>query len=199
MELRSCYFCGAAGRTVQPRPVSGVDVTLCPRCEEKLARLRAASDDEVDATEATPVTFDAPAEGDGRAVDATPPAPAADDDHSVAADESSERAVTDGTETPGPPPSGDAGDEADDADDASTDDTPATGVRGLDAAGRGKRSTYRQALRLLRNREFPMARSDTVDLLSSAYDLDREECERLLDLCVDRGMLVEEDGDLREP
>lgn len=204
MELRSCYFCGAAGRTVQPRPVSGVDVALCPRCEEKLARLRAASDGEVDATDATPVSFDAPAETDESAADATSSEGA--DDDPPAPDGAGGRAATDGTTGPAPGDSdenddgeeNDVGDDNDAADDSPSDD-PETGVRGLDAAGRGKRSTYRQALRLLRNREFPMARSDTVDLLSSAYDLDREECERLLDLCVDRGLLAEADGELREP
>ncbi|MEF8820568.1 MAG: hypothetical protein V5A82_13415 [Haloferacaceae archaeon] len=188
MELRSCYFCGVAGRTVEPRSVSGVDVTLCPRCEEKLARLRTASDGEVDATDATPVSFDAPA-------DSTPPSTATADSRG-SGDDADGRAATE--ERSGPAPAA-ADDDAGDADDSESDDAAAADVQGLDAAGRGARSTYRQALRLLRNREFPMARSDTVDLLSSAYDLDREECEQLLDLCVDRGLLAEADGELREP
>ncbi len=193
MELRSCYFCGVAGRTVEPRPVSGVDVTLCPRCEEKLARLRTASDGEVDATDATPVSFDAPA-------DSSPPS-ATTADHPAPGDDANERATTEETADPAPAASGDdaAEREADDADHPESDDPAAADVQGLDATGRGARSTYRQALRLLRNREFPMARSDTVDLLSSAYDLDQAECEQLLDLCVDRGLLAEVDGELREP
>jgi hypothetical protein len=199
MELRSCYFCGVAGRTVQSRPVSGVDVTLCPRCEEKLARLRAATDGDLDATGATPVTFDAPAPGVDESAAETP-APAsesadaettASDDATGVRDDADDTAVGTADERPG--------EDADPADERPSNDGQSSGLRGLGAADRGSQSTYRKALRLLRNREFPMARSDTVDLLSSAYDLDREECERLLDLCVDRGLLAEEDGELREP
>jgi len=196
MELRSCYFCGVAGRTVQSRPVSGVEVTLCPRCEEKLARLRTATDGDIDTTAATPVTFDTPASGpeesDAPATTSeqrdstTEPSPGDGDDP----DESTEASDGDA-----PDESTEAGD---DANDGSGDDD-SSGLRGLTAADRGSRSTYRKALRLLRNREFPMARSDTVDLLSSAYGLDREECDRLLDLCVDRGLLAEENGELKEP
>ena len=196
MELRSCYFCGVAGRTVQSRPVSGVEVTLCPRCEEKLARLQTATDGDIDTTAATPVTFDTPASGpeesDAPATtseqrdSATEPSPGDGDDP----DESTEASDGDA-----PDESTEAGD---DANDGSGDDD-SSGLRGLTAADRGSRSTYRKALRLLRNREFPMARSDTVDLLSSAYGLDREECDRLLDLCVDRGLLAEENGELKEP
>jgi hypothetical protein len=196
MELRSCYFCGVAGRTVQSRPVSGVEVTLCPRCEEKLARLQTATDGDIDTTAATPVTFDTPASGpeesDAPATtseqrdSATEPSPGDGDDP----DESTE--AGDGDD------SGESTEAGDDANDGSGDDD-SSGLRGLTAADRGSRSTYRKALRLLRNREFPMARSDTVDLLSSAYGLDREECDRLLDLCVDRGLLAEENGELKEP
>jgi hypothetical protein len=209
VTLRSCYFCGAVGRTVQPRPVSGVEVTLCPGCEDKLARLRAATDDGSESEDAVtgvaPVTFDGPDEAE--------PAPSdsgggADDEPTDGTDgpgeeeradaENREAERTDEAETPS---TGTAAPDDEDPDGrtAASDDASATGLRGLDADDRGRRSTYRKALRLLRNREFPMARADTVELLASAYDLDREECERLLDLCVDRGLLAEENGELREP
>jgi hypothetical protein len=184
MELRSCYFCGIAGRTVQSRPVSGVDVTLCPRCEEKFNSLRTATEGENDTTAATPVTFDRPASGpegpDG-------PAPATSEQQ----DSATKPSPGDGDD---PGKSTEAGN---DTNNGSGDDG-SSGLPGLTAADRGSRSTYRKALRLLRNREFPMARSDMVGLLSSAYDLDREECDQLLDLCVDRGFLAEEDGELKQ-
>ncbi|MFB6167713.1 MAG: hypothetical protein ABEJ43_02580 [Haloferacaceae archaeon] len=187
MELRSCYFCGVAGRTVESRDLGAVAVTLCPRCEEKLARLRDATD--AGATETTPVTFDG-SDDAGHSTDADGEEPTA-----RTADEPPDQPAADGPgdETDGAPSDGPP-DES-----GSSDDAGSTGLRGLDSDDRGRRSTYRKALRLLRNREFPMARSDTVDLLASAYDLDREECERLLDLCVDRGLLAEENGELREP
>ena len=70
-------------------------------------------------------------------------------------------------------------------------------LRGLDAAGRGKVGTYRKALRLLRNREFPMERAAVVDLLGSAYDLGPAECDRLVEFAVEKGVLVEEGTELR--
>jgi hypothetical protein len=180
MELRACYFCGAAGRTVAVRTVEGADVALCPRCEEKLDHLLGADD-------ATPVTFGA---GDG--TDETSDGP---DETGDGTDETSD----------GPDETGDGTDETGETVDEPADDAdgstgrPPTGVPGLDAEGRGDASTYRKALRLLQNREFPMERAATVDLLSGAYDLDRSECERLLDLTVERGLLVEDEGELRRP
>ncbi|MFB6156359.1 MAG: hypothetical protein ABEJ34_00765 [Haloferacaceae archaeon] len=114
----------------------------------------------------------------------------------------------------------DAADDEDTADDDAADDDggAATGGDGVDAVGddgdaadadaggsggrlRGlgesPASTYRKALRLLRNREFPMAREDLVDVLSSAYDLDYDECQRLVDLAVEQGILVEDGDELR--
>jgi hypothetical protein len=185
MELRSCYFCGVAGRTVESRTLSDATVALCPRCEEKLARLRDATDDGGPAT--APVTFDTRRETDGADDGETAPAHGG-------ADGSGGESSAERTDEPAPDETADPS-----APDETADDTDSSGLRGLGAGERGRRSTYRKALRLLRNREFPMARSDTVDLLASAYDLDREECERLLDLCVDRGLLAEVDGELREP
>lgn len=73
------------------------------------------------------------------------------------------------------------------------------GLRGLDPDDRGQVATYRKALRLLQNREFPMERAAVVDLLGSAYDLDRSECNRLLDFAVEKELLVEEGDELRRP
>jgi hypothetical protein len=81
--------------------------------------------------------------------------------------------------------------------DEPTERAEPTGLRGLGADERGGGSSYRKALRLLGNREFPLERAAAVDLLSGAYDLDVEECERLVDLTVERGLLVEADGELR--
>ncbi len=156
MELRSCYFCGAAGRTVGARTVGDARVALCPACDGKLARLRRAAGD--DGERVPPVTLDRDGE------------------------------TTDEEEVDGPSTIS-CGD-SDDSDD------PPTGLRGLGASERGD-SDYRRALRLLGNREFPIARTAAVDLVAGAYDLDRSECERLVDLTVERGLLEEVDGELR--
>lgn len=68
---------------------------------------------------------------------------------------------------------------------------------GLRRLGDSGTSQYRKALRLLQNREFPMPRSDLIDVMGSAYDLRHDECERIVDFAVDRGWLVDDDGTLR--
>jgi len=174
MDLRSCYFCGAAGRTVGSRAVGDATVALCPTCEEKLGRLRrAAGDDEDEETE--PVTLD-------RGAEASDDGPATEGPNAQGV---ADRSVGE---------SDDSGEQT--ADPGSTDDPP-TGLRGLGADERGGGSDYRKALRLLGNREFPMERAAAVDLVAGAYDLDRSECERLVDLTVERGLLEEADGELR--
>lgn len=53
--------------------------------------------------------------------------------------------------------------------------------------------------RLLQNRAFPVERMDLVDLAASAYDLEEATCHDILDAFVDRGYLVEEEGEFRRP
>ncbi|ESS05994.1 MAG: hypothetical protein A07HB70_01538 [uncultured archaeon A07HB70] len=170
MDLRSCYFCGAAGRTVGSTTVGDATVALCPACEEKLGRLRHAAGD-ADAGGAEPVTLGR----DDEAETAEPPDSVRADEHPAGTDE----------------------DEGDNAGERGGTDDPPTGLRGLGAGERGGGSDYRSALRLLGNREFPMERAAAVDLVAGAYDLDRSECERLVDLTVERGLLEEADGELR--
>jgi hypothetical protein len=86
-----------------------------------------------------------------------------------------------------------------DTDDAGTEESGDGGgssgsLRGLGNSGTNE---YRKALRLLQNREFPMPRSDLVDVMSSAYDLTREECDRLVDVAVERDWVVDDEGVLR--
>lgn len=134
-----------------------------------------------------------------------PSAPATDADTHTDADTEADGSAADASGSPaaagtGTGTDGDVGADGEDgeSDDAGEDgdgSTAASGtLRGLGNSGTG---TYRQALRLLRNREFPMPRSDLVDVMSSAYDLSRTECDRLVDVAVGRGWLVDDDGVLR--
>lgn len=68
-----------------------------------------------------------------------------------------------------------------------------------DTADRPQTSTYNRVVRLLQNREFPVNRSEFVDLASSAYDIDPDACERVLDHAIERGELVEGSGMLTKP
>ena len=56
---------------------------------------------------------------------------------------------------------------------------------------------FRTVMRLLGNREFPIERTEVVDLAAGAYDLDETHVERIVDHAIDRGVLDDEDGTLR--
>jgi len=58
---------------------------------------------------------------------------------------------------------------------------------------------YNKVMRLLQNREFPVDRTEIVDLAASAYELTEPECEDVIDLAVDRGLVGQEAGTLVRP
>lgn len=74
-----------------------------------------------------------------------------------------------------------------------------------DDAGGGPSKTslsaleYNRVMRMLQNREFPVDRQEIVAVASSAYDLTEQECTKVIDLAVDRGLLNEHDGELHRP
>lgn len=201
-----------------------VQVTLCLDCRAKLERvLEAVAGTAVDregseagASHADDPPSDGPdgvvrASGDVT-FDARPDAGGGDDGGGGGAGgEATDDAEADGEPAGAcdgePPGEGDEKGEGTDPDEpaAAEDDpardrsAPADGgdLRGLDADDRGKVGTYRKALRLLRNREFPMERAAVVDLLGSAYDLGPAECDRLVEFAVEKGVLVEDGTELR--
>jgi len=59
--------------------------------------------------------------------------------------------------------------------------------------------TYNRVVRLLQNREFPVDREDFEVLATSAYELDHGECAAALDGAIEKGLLVERDGELHRP
>ena len=88
-------------------------------------------------------------------------------------------------------------------DEASTsEDESTTGGESPDdesSASPAMPATYGKVLRLLRNRDLPMRRSDVEALASGAYDLDGHEVEALVDAAVERGDLVDDGGRIRLP
>lgn len=56
---------------------------------------------------------------------------------------------------------------------------------------------YGKVRRLLRNREFPMARADVEGLAAGAYDLERHEVDAIIEYAIEQGELVESGGKLR--
>ncbi|MFP8957501.1 hypothetical protein ACLI4Y_12280 [Natrialbaceae archaeon A-CW3] len=58
-------------------------------------------------------------------------------------------------------------------------------------------AAYGKVLRLLSNREFPMARSDVEGLAAGAYDLEGHEVEAIIDHAIETGEFVEDGSQLR--
>ena len=102
---------------------------------------------------------------------------------------------------------GDTSEDSIDAEDTASPDAPDRETP--DASGRGdtlgsdrnavgaEPDEFRTVMRLLGNREFPIGRSEVVDLAAGAYDLDETHVERIVDHAIDRGVLADEDGTLR--
>ena len=53
-----------------------------------------------------------------------------------------------------------------------------------------------KVMRLLENREFPVDKDEFVTVAASAYQISREDCEKVLDLAVQHELIHEEDGQL---
>jgi hypothetical protein len=224
MELRSCYFCGRTGEGLDAYPVvperlaadAAVDparVVLCPDCRSKLRRVLEIALADARGVEPDAATADADGGGAG-GPEVTFDAAGSDDGDGDGDDETADRASDEAAgRVPTP-----ADDEADDAAHVATDpvatenadtDAAADTTENADATGgdegstdapdlgAGAASPYRKALRLLQNREFPMERAALVEVMSSAYDLDATECERIVEFAIERGALVDDDGTLR--
>lgn len=204
-QLRSCYFCGAVGDSLQEyevvperlvAPGGERSAVLCSACHEKLRRVLEPL---VDAAESSSersnhglpdvgeVTFDAAT--DAQATDAQATDGREDEEPTPDVE------VTKGEE--GSAADGDVGDDAD----ASVDMDTSTGADET-ATDEGDGETddvpdgYYKVLRLLQNREFPMERTDLTALVTGAYDVSEPQCERILAVAIDRGVLVEDGSTL---
>ncbi len=58
---------------------------------------------------------------------------------------------------------------------------------------------YNKVMRLLQNREFPVDRAEIEAVAASAYELSESECAAVIDMAVDRGLVVERDEQLVQP
>jgi hypothetical protein len=181
-QLRSCYFCGAVGDSLQEYEVvpdrlvasgGSRSAVLCSSCREKLRRVLEPL---VEAAESASSTGgpDPGVSGVGEVTfESGAPTP---DDASPATDG---RDADDGTSDA----DGDGGVAPDDEDaDADRDEDVPDG--------------YYKVLRLLQNREFPMERADLTAIVTGAYDVTEPQCERILKTAIDRGVLVEDGSTL---
>jgi len=195
-QLRSCYFCGAVGDSLReyevvPERLVSLDETrsavLCSTCHEKLRRVLEPLVDAAESPQSgapghgisaiDEVTF----ESSGAATDANGATDGREDADETAPDvEVTKR-------------------DANDAGPAASDDTEAVGsddAGDSDGADEDVPDGYYKVLRLLQNREFPMARADLMALVTGAYDISEPQCERILEVAIDRGVLVEDGSTL---
>ena len=179
-QLRSCYFCGAVGDSLQEYEVvpdrlvaSGESrsAVLCSSCREKLRRVLEPL---VEAAESASST--------------------GGPDHGVSG-------VGEVTFESGAPTPDDASPATDgrDADDEPTDADGEDGVAPDDEDADREEDVpdgYYKVLRLLQNREFPMERADLTALVTGAYDVSEPQCERILETAIERGVLIEDGSTL---
>lgn len=203
-------------------------VALCPTCEEKLAAVTDAIVEAVavgeDPTTATPDDGPDPLEpATDELIDPETGASAS------AASETATTETREATADPGSSTSGDGepetatssddedeapGEPASAADGESGTDETGTDEAGADEAGSGGDSTdrtvvegdhsisaleYNKVMRLLQNREFPVDRDEIVTVAASAYQVSRADCDRVIDVAIDRGLIDEAEGKLVRP
>ena len=186
-QLRSCYFCGSVGDSLREYEVvperlvaSGESrsAVLCSDCREKLRRVLEPL---VEASESTGTGGPEPGTADIGEVtfesnDATTDDEAATDGRDGDDDDETVKMAKRDTDD-----DGDDTDDTDDTDDGDDSDVP---------------DGYYKVLRLLQNREFPMERTDLTALVTGAYDVSEPQCERILEIAIERGVLVEDGSTL---
>lgn len=196
-DLAACYFCGAAPeaalveRSVVPDAFRlsddvGPTVALCPDCAEKLSRVTSVIVDAADAAPETPLDR-AQQESAGEASQPSGSEP-------PATEETADGPAPTGTDQAGAAPDDDAGPQA--ATDEETNEGQRSVVEGDHSISALE---YNKVMRLLQNREFPIDREEIVTVAASAYQVSRYDCDRVIDLAIDRGLIEEADGQLLRP
>jgi len=208
MEYASCYFCATAVEApireypvvpddVDPDVDVGATIALCSTCRRKLDTILDPVVAELEslhletASGAGDDLEDAGGEGDA---DSTGGRDAADDDDADGTDDPLSALTVPGPEDVDAGESTDEnGSRTDDEDDsgASRDQDPDDDADRIDTEDIPV-DAYNKIVRLLKNREFPVARAEIAEVASSAYDLPRNDCERAIDAMLDRGVLVED-------
>jgi len=175
-DLQSCYFCGTPENVqeyavVPPRFIPDGDepqsAVLCDRCKTKLLEVVQPLTEQLD---------------DGSA-----------SEPSTAESAATEPTASDDASAPGDP--GGTGITMSSGGEDGADAAPATDSETASPEPASKPPHYRRAMRMLSNREFPLARSEVESMLAGAYDLERHEVDAALKHAVAEGRLREEDGE----
>ncbi len=215
--LRSCDFCAADATgtfEVIPPELNPTDdeqrrVLLCSGCATRLEHLieplleRVSGDQtglessSASSSSPSPSSSSAPAEPNppaepttAGASDLNPIVLDSDSSQSTASDSPNVEVESSKTDTE---PTADRPDSAssDETDDTETDDGDLE-VQAHQTPQSGPPRAYGKAIRLLRNREFPMERSTVEVIVGGAYDLESHEVTELLEYAIEDGRLREE-------
>ncbi|WP_262180769.1 hypothetical protein [Haloarcula laminariae] len=218
-RLASCYFCGDAfdaslseypvvPKELRP-PEDGPTVVLCGDCRRKLG---AVVEEVVAATEGASAADDAAADGRNERADAalangaesadsprgSPLDDGTDDEPTTDADEwesptrdgADEEASTAGPDADATGTPSDGATEDDDGSDAETTDGSEPTLTKLE---------YNKVMRLLKNRAFPVDRTEIREVATSAYDIDPAEFDAVIEAAVSRDLIAVEDGQFVDP
>jgi len=180
-QVRTCDFCGddATGlyEPLSPTVPDGPRMLLCDGCRDRLSSVVEPLVERIEGDAGAPgeATTGEPDARGGSGVSVAEPASTAD-----------------------PEPK---------TEDTSTSSRPSTATPGVsesrDASGRAQHERagtppgYRKVLRFLENRQFPIDRSEAVQLTADAYELDEDAVEAVIDHAVEYGRLREVSGELK--
>jgi hypothetical protein len=216
-RLSSCYFCGAAlDASLSEYPVvperfrsdddDSKTVVLCSTCRRKLATVL---EDVVAAT-------DGDAAGKETSFDDT----AFEPSDSVAAQEPDGDEATDGSllenrdQTDQTASAVDedplAGSGSDDRDTGASTGQPQPSTAGSDSTTGSSETAddtdptmtkleYNKVMRLLQNRQFPVDRAEIREVATSAYDIDPEEFDAVIEAARSRDLIAERNGQFVDP
>jgi hypothetical protein len=182
--LQSCYFCGTTENVreyavIPPRFTPDTDdsqsAVLCDQCKTKLLQVVEPLTDQLENGPAGRTRSAGETVKDARA--STPPTDSSDSDVTIASQSQ-----------------GDGGDASENVETGAREPAEAE----IGSAGESTPPSYRRAMRMLSNREFPLPRSEVESMLAGAYDLERHELKAVLDHAVETGRLREEDGQFYE-
>jgi hypothetical protein len=201
-RLESCYFCGTGDGSLDEYPVVPASlspttdeqaaVTLCPDCRQKLAtvvkRIEAVAADQ----KQPPSTPDRSADAGGIDDIASPPEPPdlaeieedePDDNGEAESDEPIDRIDVD---EPGETEGAEVGEGESDADEEPSATPPET----------LSPFQYNKVMRLLENRDFPVAIAEFEAIATNAYQLEPSDVEAVIEAAIDRGLIERgEDGE----
>lgn len=215
-RLSSCYFCGGsldvslAEYPIVPKALQSADdegstVVLCSTCRQKLGAVveEVVAAAETDTTPEAAIARDQSAET--TATNAVEPTGGSLLDDTAHGDPAANGAATPGAGEPDSPGSDSP------VDDSATDEPaptphdektgPTTEPTGAsddemtdDAEPKLTKLEYNKVMRLLQNRSFPVDRGEIREIATSAYEIDSQEFDAVIDAAVERDLIAVENG-----